>query len=176
MMGENMKKYIIIPLLFLPLMSFAAPAVKKLGVATPVATAGVRPGVAAKVTPARTASVGKVARVGSVQPKPATATSGAISGSTSRFPIVLPGRLYNSASAPRPTGGTTVIDNTDVDLTEINNQISTINTTLSNHENQINSNETTINNLQDSPKFDSISRSALTGDAPTGRAWIWVEE
>lgn len=176
-MGDDMKKYIVITLLFCPLMSLAAPAVKKLGFATPAATGGVKSTVAAKVTPARSATVGgNIARVGSLRLNSANSasTSGAISGSSSRFPVVIPSKFYNSVSSPKPTGGTIV--NASVDLTEVNNRIDSINSTLTEHDTRINNNDTHITQVESSPKFDSISTVELTGTPPENRAWIWVEE
>ena len=177
-----MKKYVIIPLLFLPVMSMAAPSVKKLGVVAPVASAGVKSATATKVTPARTASS---ARVGSMHVKPvaaAAATTGAISASTSRFPMILPAKSYSGASTPKKTAVGSNIINNNVDMKCGDEEVCT---TLENHDERISNNKQTIKENTDRIEaieadmdtvaigFDNIKNNTRNLD---GRAWIWVEE
>ena len=103
-----MKKYVFLFLMCCPLMAFGAPSVRALGsnaISGTVGAASVN-----KVTPTKASSVSanrgsSVARVGSLRAKATTATApSANSASTSRFPVILPTKVYNTANTPRPTG------------------------------------------------------------------------
>ena len=142
-----MKKYVFLFLMCCPLVAFGAPSVRALGSNAVSGTVGAT--AANKVTPVKASVVSSdrgsgVARVGSLRAKATTtATSGANSASTSRFPVILPTKVYNTANAPRPTGtSSSTIINTDVDLTEIENRIEGIENLTSNT-NVVN----TVNNI-----------------------------
>lgn len=136
-MGCEMKKYVFLFLVCCPLVAFGAPSVRALGSNAVSGTAGAT--AANKVTPVKASVVSSdrgssVARVGSLRAKATTATTpSANSASTSRFPVILPTKVYNTANAPRPTGASSsTIINTDVDLTEIENRIEGIENLTSN--------------------------------------------
>lgn len=122
-----MKKYVLMILMCCPLMAFGAPSVRALGSNAISGTAG------ARVTPTKASVVSadrgsSVARVGSLRAKAATATASTATSSTSRFPVILPTKVYNTANAPRPTGSSSssTIINTDVDLSGIEERIEKI--------------------------------------------------
>ena len=97
-----MKTYLVLLLVFLPIVSFGAPSVRMLGNQQAL-SAAVNSGT--KVTPVRSSgeSVGAItnARIGSLNVKP---KSGALTFS-SRFPVIQPAYSYSSVSAPQTTGG-----------------------------------------------------------------------
>lgn len=122
-----MKKYLILALMFVPMVSFAAPSVRVLGTGTGTpasATSG------AKVTPAKNASVAKVAtsvggtsnsaaasRIGTLRaaPKVGSGTGAAAATGTARFPVITPAHSYSSVNKPQAVGGGTTVN---VDLTK----------------------------------------------------------
>lgn len=163
-MGYKMKKFLFVLFMCLPVVTFAAPSVRALGGGAKVS--GASENMAAKVTPGKSGSTG-VARVGSLRARAVTtgANAGAISGSTSRFPVLLPTKSYNSVQAPRPTSSGTSVVNT----TEINENIANIT-------NQITEIDGRITNIVNDKRFDSISTVPLSGDPGENRAFIWVTE
>lgn len=121
-----MKKYAFLFLVCCPLMAFGAPSVRALGANSISGVAG------AKVTPTKASAVSadrgsSMARIGSLRAKATTvAAPSATSSSTSRFPVILPTKVYNTANAPRPTGSSSsssTIISTDVDLSGIEQRI-----------------------------------------------------
>lgn len=198
-----MKKYVVVSLLFLPLVAFGAPSVRKLGTAgSVVGTAAV--GKTAKAVPARTGSVskisgGKVASVGSLRAKSATTgVTGAITGSTARL-TGLKSLWANSTPKVVNTGGAYIgsasaarveCDGEDIctKLGDLQHQLDEHRTDINNNTNKITINEGNIQNLSVSPKFNSvrIGTSDKPGDFTDdlenidgpgkSRAWIWVEE
>jgi len=193
-----MKKYVLLALMCFPMMSFGASSVRTLGSNAVVGASGT---TASKITPVKASNVGSVsgsgvARVGSLRAKATTVnTPSAVSGTTTRFPVVSPTRLFNTAMAPRPTGSVsnTTIVNTDADIGDLTQRVENIenktgdtiivdtinnNTTnISDHANRIEVLENGFNSVR------RISGSAVppefagtpgTTDKP--RAWIWVEE
>lgn len=200
-----MKKYVFMVLMCCPLMAFGAPSVRALGSHAISGTAG------AKVTPTKASAVStdrgsSVARVGSLRAKATTATApSATSASTSRFPVILPTKVYNTANAPRPTGyssSSSTIINTDVDLTEIEAKIETNRVNIETNAGKIDTNTQNIatntekittntgNITTNTTNITNLSREANSiriGGAtkPTdfdddnkesNRAWIWVEQ
>lgn len=199
-----MKKYIVMFLACCPLMAFGAPSVRALGAHS---VAGTTSATASKVTPSKsgasTNTGASVARVGSLRAKPVTTgtvgTSAAAS-STSRFPVILPTKVYNTAAAPRPTGN--AIINQDVDLTEVyekiqqvedkvdtntenittnTNNITTNTTNISTNTSAISTNTTNITNLSreaNSIRVGGADKPDDFDDAnkESNRAWIWVEQ
>ena len=151
-----MKKYVFMFLVCCPLMALGAPSVRALGSNAISGAAG------AKVTPTKASVVSadrgsSMARVGSLRAKATTATTpSATSSSTSRFPVILPTKVYNTANAPRPIGyssSTTIVPSGDVDLTEIEqrieenkNNIQTNTTNIATNTENISTNTTNISN------------------------------
>ncbi len=183
-----MRKYIILALLFVPMVSFGASSVRVLGgqSATPASTTSV-----AKVTPAKPAvsSVGgsAVSRVGAVRATNktnASTSSSATSASTSRFPVITPAHSYSSVVAPKPTGTTSqqpAPASVDVDAI--------VNNLLQNYYNK-----TEVNNIvnalepTDDPRFDMVRVSDRSPDSywrnhklyqqrlDEGYVFMWVED
>lgn len=132
-----MKKYVFMFLMCCPLMAFGAPSVRALG-SNAISGAAV-----AKVTPAKSsaASVDRgssVARVGSLRAKATTsAAPSTVTSSTSRFPVILPTKVYSTANAPRPTGvstsSSTIVPSGEVDLSGINERVRQIENLESNN-------------------------------------------
>lgn len=198
-----MKKYVVVSLLFLPLVAFGAPSVRKLGTAgSVVGTAAV--GKTAKAVPARTGSVskisgGKVASVGSLRAKSATTgVTGAITGSTARL-TGLKSLWANSTPKVVNTGGTYIgsasvaelkCDGVNIcdTLGDLNERVTTNTNNITTNEGNIATNTQDIQDLSVSPKFNSVRIG--TSDKPSdftdnlefidgpgmSRAWIWVEE
>lgn len=129
-----MKKILIFALMFVPMVSFAAPSVRVLGSGTGT-TASSTSG--AKITPAKISSVSKSAalntskssstagsRVGTLRAVPkvgsgVVSTTGGVS-TASRFPVITPAHSYSSITKPQVTGGTTVINGvTEEDVVNI---------------------------------------------------------
>ena len=192
-MGCEMKKYVFLFLMCCPLVAFGAPSVRALGSNAVSGTVGAT--AANKVTPVKASVVSSdrgssVARVGSLRAKATTtATSGANSASTSRFPVILPTKVYNTANTPRPTGASSsTIINTDVDLTEIEqkienntNNITTNTNNIQTNTTNISGNTTRIENLEgqsDSIRVGGADKPADFDDSKkdSNRAWIWVEQ
>ncbi len=163
-----MKKYLFVLFMCLPVMAVGAPSVRALGGGA--AVSGSTGAMATKVTPAKTGSAG-VSRVGSLRARAVTtgASGGAISGSSTRFPVLLPTKSYNSVQAPRPVAsGTTNVNTTEINenITNITNQITEIDGRITN----------ITESLKDDSRFDSISTLPLSGNPGENRAWIWVED
>lgn len=182
-----MKKYLIIALLFIPVMSMAASSVKKFGGVVPVASSGVKPSVAAKVTPAKVANTpmgANMARIGSVKLKPATtgtATGDTTGASSSRFPMIPSLKVYNSAAALKPA---TVVNNGSsasiAEIDELERRVSNIENQAPRDSSHIVTNVSTLVDHDDTinvgaPWVDTVV-SGRTANPPEGRAWIWVEE
>ena len=103
-----MKKYIILALLFVPMVAFGASSVRVLG--NKATTPAVKGTTATKAIPAKTAAVAttgdsSVSRVGAVRAKTKTGTTTASATSNSRFPVITPAHSYSSVASPKPSGG-----------------------------------------------------------------------
>jgi len=180
-----MKKYATLLFMCFPFVVFGAPSVRSLGVAgTTVSAASGGATTLNKAVPAKarnaTSKASNSSRVGSLRARATTTgTSNIGTASVSRFPVILPSKVYSSVNSPRPTGGHTTIVNTDT--SEIEERLTVVEDTVNNyHEPQIQENTENINKVEKSPKFDSIRVAndfPFTGDElPDERAWIWVEE
>ena len=153
-----------------PFVAFSAPSVRALGGNT--AVTGTTGAMSAKVTPAKSGSV-TGARVGSLRARAVTTGSGvgALSGSSSRFPVLLPTKSYNNVQAPKPVVSSGAASN--VNTTEINENI----TNITNQITEIDGRITNITeSLKDDKRFDTVSTVPLSGNPGENRAWIWVEE
>ena len=142
-----MKKYIVLALLFVPMVSWGAPSVRVLGSNTATSTAA---GSTVRVTPAKNVvsktSDSTASRVGTLRTKTkANTVSSAGTTTNSRFPVITPAHSYSSVVKPQPTGGgtTTVIQQQDVDLDNYYTKSETYNT-----------NE--VDQKLDDPRFDMI--------------------
>ncbi|MBO7042706.1 MAG: hypothetical protein J6W08_02450 [Alphaproteobacteria bacterium] len=171
-----MKKYLVLALLLVPTVSFAAPSVRVLGSGSGT-TASSATGT--KITPAKTANVSKAAatntgrtasgsRIGTVRamPKVGSGTvSTTASGTASRFPVITPAHSYSSVTKPQTASGTTI--NVDLDnyynKEEVNNIINAL-------------------KEEDDPRIDAIrlvdpSTPGLhTKDLPSDYVYMWIEE
>ena len=192
-MGDRMKKYIVSVLLFLPLVANAAPTVRMLGNKGTMAVSGTS-AATSKVTPARAAITAKpanVARVGTLRAKSAT-TATTVDGSTSRFPVVVPAKVYNGLNTPKLTGSTVV--NNSVNTDAIEGRLNVLENTVNNNHTPsieqnrrgVQANTQRIDELNDDPRFDSV-RVVGSGTSPGfndsrlnsldhTRVWMWVEE
>lgn len=179
-----MKKYVIIALLFLPVMSMAAPSVKKFGSVVSVASGGVKPSVASKVTPAKTitATLGaNKARVGSLRLKSATtasATAENTGASTNRLSVFPSLKVFNSAAAPKANNNNASIQEID-DLTARVENIEEQQgkTTIVTHANTLVRHDDTVNIGEpwDYPTHTEVE-GRRSNMPPEGRAWIWIEQ
>lgn len=195
-MGYKMKKYIVLFLMCLPMVSFGAPSVRALGSGAVVGASGA---AASKITPVKagsTPSASSVARVGSLRSKATTAgIPSTVSGSTGRFPVISTAKVYNTAAAPRPVSySSTTINNTEaVDLTGIEQKIEQNKNNIQNNTTNIATNTENITNNTTNISNNTTRIEALEGDADTvlvsgsgnpftgnpqneNRAWIWVEK
>lgn len=177
-----MKKYIVLFLMCFPMLSFGASSVRALGSNAVVGASGT---TASKITPVKASNVGSVsgsgvARVGSLRAKATTVnTPSAVSGTTTRFPVVSPTRLFNTAMAPRPTGSVsnTTIINTDADIENLTQRVENIENLNSASDKKV---ITTVNKLDANADTVLVNRGSgdpfLGKGKPDDRAWIWVEE
>lgn len=195
-MGYKMKKYIVLFLMCLPVVSFGAPSVRALGSGAVVGASGV---ATSKITPAKaggTTSASSIARVGSLRSKATTAgVPSTVSGSTGRFPVISTAKVYNTAAAPRPVSySSTTINNTEaVDLSGIEERIEQNRQAIQNNATNIATNTENITNNTTNISNNTTRIEALEGDADTvlvsgsgnpftgnpqneNRAWIWVEK
>lgn len=180
-----MKKYVFMVLMCCPLMAFGAPSVRALGTNAVSGTAGA---TVNKITPVKAASVStdrssSVARVGSLRAKATTtAVASTNSASTSRFPVILPTKVYNTANKPRPTGtsSSSIIDadiealeqrvtNIENQVTNIGNQTgdTTIVETVNNNTTQINNHTEQINNHTDQITTNTTNITKLEDNSDT---------
>lgn len=181
-----MKKYIIVVVLMLmPMVSFAAPSVRVLGSGTGTPASST---TGAKVTPAKTSSVAKTAatttnaaagaRIGTLRATPkvsAAKPAAASTANTARFPVITPAHSYSSVTKPQAAGGGTTVINNDVDLTNYYNKEQVDNI---------------VNELkdEDDPRFDMV-RVSVGNPRPNwvgnpkleqregeGYVFMWIEE
>lgn len=117
-----MKKILLLLLLFVPVVSMAAPSVRVLGKPAVTSDAG-----GTKITPAKSTGVtnaNTAARLGSLRAK-----TGAISSASSRFPVITSAKVYNNVNIPTgktgtvTTGGNTNPPAGDVDVNAIINAV-----------------------------------------------------
>lgn len=117
-----MKKILLLLLLFVPVVSMAAPSVRVLGKPAVTSDAG---GI--KITPAKSTgetNANTAARLGSLRAK-----TGAISSASSRFPVITSAKVYNNVNIPTgktgtvTTGGNTNPPAGDVDVNAIINAV-----------------------------------------------------
>lgn len=171
-----MKKLFIISLLVLPMTVNAASSVRMLGANADAKTATVQ-----KITPTKSAAaVGttvSASRAGTVRAAPKTA--GAISGSTSRFPIITTSRPYNSVTTPTNSGTVVVPSSVDVDAI--------VDAVTQRIENNYYTKEEVYNNNDfieavkdvDDPRIDAIkvgSRPVHSATLPSDYVYIWIEQ
>jgi len=179
-----MKKYIVLALLFVPMVAWGAPSVRVLGnkAATPAATTTVT-----KVTPAKTTAVttgDTTSRVGTVRAKAKTsAVSNTAANSVSRFPVITPAKSYNAVIKPQPSGGNTTVKPVDVDTDAIVQEVTqNVEQNIDNYKQEVN---TIINELKDKddPRFDMVRVSTENPvnkwsgyDIPSDYVFMWVED
>lgn len=169
-----MKKYLVLALLLVPTVSFAAPSVRVLGSGSGTTASSA---TGSKITPAKTTSVSKAAatntgrtasgsRIGTVRamPKVGSGTvSTTASGTASRFPVITPAHSYSSVTKPQTASGTTV--NVDLDnyynKEEVNNIINAL-------------------EPKDDPRIDAIRlvdpSDKHTEVLPPDYVYMWIEE
>ena len=184
-----MKKILILALLFVPVVSFGAPAVRMLGGGTKASTTSVPGSVSTKVTPVRVASTPTTTtgRVGAVRTKTNVATTtGAITGASSRFPVIAPAKSYGGISTPGTGSGTgtvTPVANADTDAI-ISAVTQNVTNQIQNNYYQKIDNKTFVEAVRDinreDPRIDTIRRSnpaaAHPGeDLDDDFVYIWVE-
>jgi len=195
-MGCKMKKYVVLFLMCLPMVSFGAPSVRALGAGAVVGASGA---TASKITPAKvgsTPSTSSVARVGSLRAKATTVgTPSAVSGATGRFPVISTAKVYNTTATPRPISSVSnaSIINTEENLDALTQRVTDIedlrgNTNvvkMSNLEgstnivNTVKDNKDSIEELNKNADTVLVSGSGnpFTGNPQNeNRAWIWVEK
>jgi hypothetical protein len=198
-----MKKYLVLSLIFVPMVSFGAPSVRMLG-NQPALSAAMNSG--AKVTPVKSSNentgVASTARVGSLQAKVKSGnlTSVGTASSSSRFPVIQPAYSYNTVAAPQ-TGGSSspaqVPANVDVAAIidavtqNIENNYYDINHVYNNNE-FVTAVQKEVEDFDD-PRVDAIRiRTAQEGspsgyweakinqgkarELPSDYVYIWVEE
>ena len=181
-----------------PFVAFGAPSVRALGIKNAVMGGKAESKVVpVKMTAGAGATAGNtsgsgVARVGSLRARATTTGQvGSATSVSSRFPAILPTKIYNTAATPRPTGGGSAINNAAIsdlennlsDLEQRVTNIENIENNTSNITTQVNENTQNIQNLQNDDRFDSIRRVGAGEGAPFSgepdtdepRAWIWVE-
>ena len=165
-----MKKYLVMCLVCCPLVAFGAPSVRSLGSGAVSGTVGAT--AANRVTPTKAPAVSanrssSVARVGSLRAKATTTVATPSTTSTSRFPVILPTKVYNTANAPRPTGvsssSSTVVPS-EFDPSGLQQQIDVNRQKIETNEGNI-----TINAENISTNADNISTNAGNISSNTSR-------
>lgn len=169
-----MKKLLIFSLLVLPMTATAASSVRMLG-----ANAGANTASVQKITPtksiAATNNSSTASRVGTLRATPKTA--GAISGSSSRFPIITTAHTYNSVTTPNTSGTGATSASVDAIVDAVTQRI----------ENNYYSKEEVYNTNEfiqavkdvDDPRIDAIkigSRPVHSATLPSDYVYIWIEQ
>lgn len=182
-----MKKYGILLLLFVPIVSFGAPSVRMLGNNKPALTAAAASG--AKITPTKTTeSSVNTSRVGSLHAKTKTSslvTTGSL-GTESRFPVIKPAGIYNSVVSPKPDNAPTVAPTpSGVDVAAI------VDAVTQNIENNYYTKTEVYNTDEfkeavraeipetDDPRIDAVrigSKPVHSAQLPSDYVYIWIEE
>ena len=175
-----MKKFLIFSLLFLPMTVDAASSVRMLGAGSDTKSVA-----AQKITPTKsTAATGAVAvsRAGTLRAAPkVSGSTGTVSGSSSRFPIITTARPYNSVATPSSSGGSATVTPASVDTEAI------INAVTQRIENNYYNKEEVYNNNNfieavkdvDDPRIDAIkvgSRPVHSAELPSDYVYIWIEQ
>ena len=189
-----MKKYLFLALLFVPMVSLAAPSVRMLGSKAPVTnqasvkSTGTTTPAPVKATPAKasnsTAGNSVASRVGTVRAKTKTTgvTSNAVkdSGSESRFPMITTGYApYNSVVTLKPTGGTISAEvDTDAIVDTVMEKVENnyYNKTEVYSTNEFIEAVKDVDNELNYSVSTSNPRTVFGKDAPEGWVYIWVEE
>lgn len=191
-----MKKFLLLALFITPVVAFAAPSVKKLGGGS-IASSGTitSSGTTKTVTPAKagTTSVSNAARIGTLRAKKNNiGTTGAITGSAARFPVITAAKTYNSVATVAPVNSGTstsgcscntdaFYDKVEVDakITDVNSDVVTLNQQIESINNEITNINNSISNADDG-RFDAIRTVnpaiARGQEAPEGYVYIWIEE
>ena len=185
-----MKKFIVLALCMIPVATFAASSVRVLGnqsSSTTLAGQG-----STKITPTKaTASTATVkssgtttSRIGTLRAKSGNPT-GAISGATTRFPVITPSYSYSSVTGEQEVANV-VSTNVDVDTTSIINTVTNnVNNTISNqyyNKEQVYNNQEFVNAVQaivDDPRIDAIrvgSRPSHNKALDRNYVYMWIEE
>lgn len=182
-----MKKYGILLLLFVPMVSFGAPSVRMLGNNKPALTAAAASG--ARITPTKTTeSSVNTSRIGSLRAK--TKTSGLTAtgslGTGSRFPVITAASSYNSVAAPKTDVAPAVAPaQGNVDTAAI------VDAVTQNIENNYYTKSEVYNTDEfkeavraeipetDDPRIDAVrigSRPVHSAQLPSDYVYIWIEE
>lgn len=171
-----MKKFLVFIFLVIPTLTFAVPSVRVLGnnsTAKAVANTGT------KITPAKAtgntnASIGtSTSRIGTLRAKAkTTGTSGALTNSNTRFPIISAPQSYNSVATPKSDSVIGTVSGADTDAI--------VNTIVQYIENNY-YNKEEIHNMQneDDPRIDAIkvgSKPVHKASLPSDYVYIWIEE
>ena len=190
------KSVLLLALIFLPISAFAVPSVRMLGAGAGAVPSSSSSPSGTKITPARAATVNNAntpARLGTLKTKTSGAgtSTGAVTGSSSRFPVITAAKVYNNVNVPtNPTGGTNASPSSgsgDINVENIVNEVTNRvqnnyydKNQIDNRFEEVNNNITNINNNLDDSRFDAIRttnpRVARGTEAPEGYVYIWIEE
>ena len=190
-----MKKFLVFALLIFPMTVFAAPSVRMLG---SKANTNVVPQSESKVTPTKNTSGASSARIGTLRTntKITSNNAGAITSSSSRFPVITPAHAYNSVISPGTNSNNAGASTAGVDVAAIESAIKDakdeIKTEMASDYYQKDSEEfkeAVRAAIEDDPRFDAVrlidpasatNRRGQTfpssPDAGDGYVYIWIEK
>lgn len=175
-----MKKYVILALLFVPMVAYSAPSVRVLGNKTDSNTVATTKAAPAKLSATANNNTSG-SRIGTMRAKPATSKTGA--GTDSRFPVALTNPKYQAIEKPK-TGVVSVVTTADVDTDEIVNEV--MNKVGDNYYNKTYIDNNYYNNAQfddavrdvDDPRVDAIRIGRPDDheeDLPSNYVYMWIE-
>nr|MBQ0091690.1 hypothetical protein [Candidatus Enterousia merdequi] len=174
-----MKKFLIFIFLLIPGVAFSVPSVRMLG-----SNSGT------KITPAKTVTVPsttnnnanktKVSRLGSVRLKNVE-TSGAITASGTRFPVISTTHYYNSTNTPETTGASSCgCKNVDIDAV-VDTIVRNVESNYYNKADVYNTDEfvEAVKDIDD-PRIDAIRtvrpNEHHSVNLPSDYVYVWIEE
>ena len=170
-----MKKFLVAVLLFIPIVSFAAPSVRMLGTKSTTGTAVADSGSSVKTTTSVKVNQTLPVRAANNVKLKTSNLSGAISDSGSRFPAVTTAKTYSSATDSKvPTvSGTVITDDT------VNTIIQAVENNI--HNNYYNKTEViqAVKDIDD-PRIDAIRtvnpKGLHSATLPNDYIYVWIEK
>lgn len=177
-----MNKVLILTLLFVPTLSFAAPSVRMLGNKAPTSLSAQ---TETKVTPTKNTSNTALSRVGTLRVNTkTTGNTGAITSSSSRFPVITPAHSYSSVVSPGTVNTNTGATVAGVDAAAIADAVAEAKEELrQEYYNKSQFTEAVRDAIEDDPRFDAIrlvdpaqAKNRQGQTLPSDYVYIWIEK
>lgn len=191
-----MKKYLVFVLMFLPMVSFAAPSVRMLGSKTSSPSSSSTSTV--KVTPTKTTSTNagtaSNSRIGTLRAKAnASGTVSTAASTNSRFPVISSTHSYSAVTKPQSSGTTVSSVNKEEIVNEVMQNVEAKyydkDQSDANYYNKKDGDVYTTNEFKDAvketmdevddPRIDAIkigSKPVHDVPLPEGYVYMWIED